>query len=90
MPEKKDLLHTTDQTFNGTRPLKTSLSQRASVESLLIYLKNKNKEVSSMEERLELSSMEEELRKISSNNQGVSLEEFCVLLVKQALPPDTV
>ena len=43
-----------------------------------------------MEERLELSSMEEELRKISSNNQGVSLEEFCVLLVKQALPPDTV
>jgi len=90
MPEKKDMLHTTEQLFNGTRPLNTSLNQRASVEGLLIYLKNKNKEVSSMEERLELSSMEEELRKISPKNQGVSLEDFCTLLVKQALPSDTV
>ena len=71
--------------------MKMNMEHRASVKSLLNYLKERNNEVqlnyTSTIERIELSSLEEQLIKISSTNNGsVTLEEFCNLLVKQALP----
>ena len=86
--------------YGGTRPATFNLEQRASVGSLLKFLRRKQEEQNfSMSlatcsgrslEQIDLVALEKGLLKVAKASQtnDVNIEEFCILLVMQAAPND--
>ena len=100
--EREEIAH------EGTRPGTLQLEQRASVGSLMSYLRSKKEDEAaggrstSRSELIELVALEASLQKLVKRRSmgsmpgggdgggggGVTLEEFCTLLVMQAMPDE--